>query len=137
MRQMRTASANKGGVTSSSLEVLVGLGLNDAEYIELMTQQKSSGFSDLSDPPISPALSMRLTIEDSYTSYVRDIQRTISLNAVSHPSLRGQAVVAEGARRCAGRGVQLHLERIDGGSHTTGGPHRRSGPSSPSSRRGR
>lgn len=43
----KDASANKGGVTSSSLEVLVGLGLSDAEYIELMTSQNTPGFSEL------------------------------------------------------------------------------------------
>ncbi|MBW0499711.1 hypothetical protein O181_039426 [Austropuccinia psidii MF-1] len=61
----KDASANKGGVTSSSLEVLVGLGLSDEEYIELMTSQKSTGFSDF------------------YTDYVRDIQRTITMNAAA------------------------------------------------------
>jgi glutamate dehydrogenase len=43
----KDASANKGGVTSSSLEVLVGLGLSDTEYLELMTSQNSPGFSEL------------------------------------------------------------------------------------------
>ncbi|KAA1064282.1 NAD-dependent glutamate dehydrogenase [Puccinia graminis f. sp. tritici] len=43
----KDASANKGGVTSSSLEVLVGLGLSDKEYLELMTSQNSPGFSEL------------------------------------------------------------------------------------------
>ena len=32
----KDSSTNKGGVTSSSLEVLAGLGLNDAEYLENM-----------------------------------------------------------------------------------------------------
>ncbi|GAA5866944.1 hypothetical protein JCM8547_003925 [Rhodosporidiobolus lusitaniae] len=33
----RNASANKDGVTSSSLEVLAGSAMNDEEFIELMT----------------------------------------------------------------------------------------------------
>ncbi|POW02083.1 hypothetical protein PSTT_12048 [Puccinia striiformis] len=61
----KDASANKGGVTSSSLEVLVGLGLDDKEYLELMTSQNSPGFSEF------------------YTNYVRDIQRTITMNAAA------------------------------------------------------
>ncbi|KNZ46150.1 glutamate dehydrogenase [Puccinia sorghi] len=61
----KDASANKGGVTSSSLEVLVGLGLSDTEYLELMTSQNSPGFSEF------------------YTNYVRDIQRTITMNAAA------------------------------------------------------
>ncbi|EGG04598.1 uncharacterized protein MELLADRAFT_49084 [Melampsora larici-populina 98AG31] len=61
----KDASANKGGVTSSSLEVLVGLGLSDTEYIELMTSQNSPGFSEF------------------YTNYVRDIQRTITMNGAA------------------------------------------------------
>lgn len=32
----KDSSTNKGGVTSSSLEVLAGLGLSDEEYIDLM-----------------------------------------------------------------------------------------------------
>ncbi|KAI8456081.1 Glutamate/Leucine/Phenylalanine/Valine dehydrogenase-domain-containing protein [Phakopsora pachyrhizi] len=61
----KDASANKGGVTSSSLEVLVGLGLSDSEYLDLMTSQNSPGFSEF------------------YTDYVRDIQRTITFNGAA------------------------------------------------------
>lgn len=58
------ASANKGGVTSSSLEVLVGLGLNDEEYIEnmLFRDGKPTNF---------------------YLSYVRDIQSIVAQNAAN------------------------------------------------------
>jgi glutamate dehydrogenase len=53
------ASANKGGVTSSSLEVLCGLSLKDEEYNQLMT------FKGKSSPP------------PFYLSYVADIQDKI------------------------------------------------------------
>ena len=33
----RDSSANKGGVTSSSLEVLAGMSLSDAQFLDLMT----------------------------------------------------------------------------------------------------
>lgn len=58
------ASANKGGVTSSSLEVLVGLGLSDKEYIDWMC------FKD--DKPT-----------DFYMKYVHDIQYIIARNAAA------------------------------------------------------
>ena len=58
------ASANKGGVTSSSLEVLVGLALSDQEYIENML------FHDDKPTPF-------------YMDYVRDIQKIIVRNARS------------------------------------------------------
>lgn len=56
------ASANKGGVTSSSLEVLVGLGLTDDEYIQkmLFVDGKPTQF---------------------YMDYVHDIQDIIGRNA--------------------------------------------------------
>ncbi|EPQ26318.1 uncharacterized protein PFL1_06253 [Pseudozyma flocculosa PF-1] len=58
------ASANKGGVTSSSLEVLCGLSLTDAEYVDsmLFKDGKPTNF---------------------YLSYVRDIQTIISKNAAA------------------------------------------------------
>lgn len=57
------ASANKGGVTSSSLEVLCGLSLTDEEYRDLMMFKdgKPSKF---------------------YLGYVRDIQNIIGQNAL-------------------------------------------------------
>jgi len=61
----KDASANKGGVTSSSLEVLAGLGLEDEEFITLMTSQQEEGFSDF------------------YIDYVQAIQKVISDNAAS------------------------------------------------------
>ena len=60
----KDSSANKGGVTSSSLEVLAGLGLSSEEYTEHMIFKdgKPSAF---------------------YESYVRDIQQTITENAAN------------------------------------------------------
>ena len=59
----KDSSANKGGVTSSSLEVLAGLGLQDEEFIDLMTSQHEEGFSDF------------------YINYVQGIQKVITDNA--------------------------------------------------------
>lgn len=56
------ASANKGGVTSSSLEVLVGLGLTDREYIDNMLFHN--------DEPTK-----------FYMDYVHDIEKIIARNA--------------------------------------------------------
>lgn len=62
----KDASANKGGVTSSSLEVLSGLSLTDPEFLDLMTTQNpEEGVSDF------------------YANYVQEIQRIISMNAAS------------------------------------------------------
>jgi len=60
----KDSSANKGGVTSSSLEVLAGLALSTEEYVDLMMFKngKPSNF---------------------YQSYVKDIQAKISENAAS------------------------------------------------------
>ncbi|KAI0792961.1 NAD-specific glutamate dehydrogenase [Irpex lacteus] len=60
----KDSSANKGGVTSSSLEVLAGLALATQEYIDLMI------FKD--GKP-----------SDFYKSYVRDIQQKITENAAA------------------------------------------------------
>ncbi|POY71683.1 putative Glutamate dehydrogenase [Rhodotorula taiwanensis] len=59
----RDASANKGGVTSSSLEVLAGMALNDEEYLSLMCSPPGQGPSDF------------------YQQYVASIQQTIFDNA--------------------------------------------------------
>jgi glutamate dehydrogenase len=60
----KDSSANKGGVTSSSLEVLAGLALNTEEYLDLMIFKdgKPSEF---------------------YQNYVKDIQEKISENAAA------------------------------------------------------
>ena len=60
----KDSSANKGGVTSSSLEVLAGLALNTEEYLDLMIFKdgKPSEF---------------------YRNYVKDIQEKISENAAA------------------------------------------------------
>ncbi|ORY27092.1 glutamate dehydrogenase [Naematelia encephala] len=63
----KDSSTNKGGVTSSSLEVLAGLGLTDAEYLELMI------FKDGKPSPF-------------YQSYVKDIQQKICENAAAEYS---------------------------------------------------
>lgn len=60
----KDSSANKGGVTSSSLEVLAGLALSTDEYINLMV------FKD-GQP------------SEFYKSYVRDVQDKISENAAA------------------------------------------------------
>jgi len=60
----KDSSANKGGVTSSSLEVLAGLALSTEEYVDLMLFKdgKPSQF---------------------YQSYVKDIQAKIAENAAA------------------------------------------------------
>ena len=60
----KDSSANKGGVTSSSLEVLAGLSLSSEEYQENMI------FKDGKPSPF-------------YESYVRDIQQAITENAAN------------------------------------------------------
>ncbi|KAF9068569.1 NAD-specific glutamate dehydrogenase [Rhodocollybia butyracea] len=60
----KDSSTNKGGVTSSSLEVLAGLALSTQEYVDLMI------FKD--GKP-----------SDFYKSYVKDIQEKIAENATA------------------------------------------------------
>ncbi|KAF9533182.1 NAD-specific glutamate dehydrogenase [Crepidotus variabilis] len=75
----KDSSANKGGVTSSSLEVLAGLSLSTEEYTDLMI------FKDGKPSPF-------------YQSYVKDVQQKISENASNeftciwkeHARLQGQ-----------------------------------------------
>ncbi|QIW95013.1 hypothetical protein AMS68_000531 [Peltaster fructicola] len=59
----KDASANKGGVTSSSLEVLCSLSFNDAEFIEHMCVRPDG------------------TVPAFYAAYVKDVQRKIQENA--------------------------------------------------------
>lgn len=59
----KDASTNKGGVTSSSLEVLAALSMDDAEFSEHMQVE------DIKNPP------------PFYKAYVEDIQRKIEENA--------------------------------------------------------
>ena len=56
----KDSSANKGGFTSSSLEVLVGLGLADADHAQCMTIKEGSS------PP------------DFYQAYIKEIQARAS-----------------------------------------------------------
>ena len=58
----KDASTNKGGVTSSSLEVLAALALSDEEFKDNMTVQNG-------------------VIPEFYASYVKDVQRIIEENA--------------------------------------------------------
>lgn len=60
----RDASANKGGVTSSSLEVLAALSMNDAEFAQHMQVDAATG--------LKPAF---------YQNYVKEVQERIDLNA--------------------------------------------------------
>ncbi len=73
----RDSSANKGGVTSSSLEVLSGLCLDDAEFISLMTSPEGDD-----------------SVSDFYLNYARNIQQVISSNA----SLEFQTIWDEHAK---------------------------------------
>ncbi|KAJ9648758.1 NAD-dependent glutamate dehydrogenase [Coniosporium tulheliwenetii] len=59
----KDASANKGGVTSSSLEVLASLSFDDAGFIEHMCHREDG------------------TAPEFYKSYVRQVQETIKNNA--------------------------------------------------------
>ncbi|KAJ5506065.1 Glutamate/phenylalanine/leucine/valine dehydrogenase C-terminal [Penicillium expansum] len=59
----KDASANKGGVTSSSLEVLASLSFNDEEFVENMCIREDG------------------TVPEFYKAYVRDVQEVIQSNA--------------------------------------------------------
>ncbi|KAI9245868.1 Glutamate/Leucine/Phenylalanine/Valine dehydrogenase-domain-containing protein [Phascolomyces articulosus] len=58
----KDASANKGGVTSSSLEVLAALAFNDTEFVEHMCVKEGR-------------------VPEFYEAYVKEVQRTIERNA--------------------------------------------------------
>lgn len=58
----KDASANKGGVTSSSLEVLAALSMNDADFEELMTVKND-------------------VIPEFYQKYIHDVHQKIEENA--------------------------------------------------------
>ncbi|RLN66715.1 hypothetical protein BBP00_00002023 [Phytophthora kernoviae] len=60
----KDASANKGGVTSSSLEVLAALAMTDADFTEHMQVDEATG-----------------KIPDFYAAYVSEVQKRIDLNA--------------------------------------------------------
>jgi glutamate dehydrogenase len=59
----KDASANKGGVTSSSLEVLASLSLNDQEFVENMCVHEDG------------------TVPQFYQAYVKEVQEVIKRNA--------------------------------------------------------
>ena len=69
----KDASANKGGVTSSSLEVLASLALSDSEYEQLMTTTDSNSFEH------EPANSMKFP--KFYLDYVEAVHTVIEKNA--------------------------------------------------------
>jgi glutamate dehydrogenase len=83
----KDSSANKGGVTSSSLEVLAGLGLTDEEYLELMvhpsgTPSKFCAWS-LSLIFLLSTADWPFMLSPSHStdkSYVKDIQEKIAEN---------------------------------------------------------
>jgi len=62
----KEASANKGGVTSSSLEVLAALALDDSEF------SKNMAVSDIKRPPAF------------YKEYVEEIQRRTGWHVETH-----------------------------------------------------
>ncbi|OJJ43302.1 hypothetical protein ASPZODRAFT_146312 [Penicilliopsis zonata CBS 506.65] len=59
----KDASANKGGVTSSSLEVLASLSFDDKEFVEHMCVREDG------------------TVPEFYQAYVKEVQETIKSNA--------------------------------------------------------
>lgn len=59
----KDASANKGGVTSSSLEVLASLSFNDEEFVEHMCVREDG------------------TVPEFYQAYVKEVQEVIKSNA--------------------------------------------------------
>ncbi|KAJ5779169.1 Glutamate/phenylalanine/leucine/valine dehydrogenase C-terminal [Penicillium paradoxum] len=59
----KDASANKGGVTSSSLEVLASLSFNDEEFVEHMCIREDG------------------TVPEFYQAYVKEVQQVIQSNA--------------------------------------------------------
>eukprot|EP01102_Stenamoeba_stenopodia_P004507 TRINITY_DN147_c0_g1_i1.p1 TRINITY_DN147_c0_g1~~TRINITY_DN147_c0_g1_i1.p1 ORF type:complete len:947 (+),score=276.37 TRINITY_DN147_c0_g1_i1:400-3240(+) len=62
----KDASANKGGVTSSSLEVLAALALSDDEFAQHMSVQQKDG---------------QTTVPQFYENYVKEVQHIIEENA--------------------------------------------------------
>lgn len=90
----RDSSANKGGVTSSSLEVLAGLGLNDKEFLDLMTSPPGEGkfymhriFSQYTSTNHRFVLYSTDSFSDFYLNYTRNIQQIISANATAEVCL--------------------------------------------------
>lgn len=79
----KDASANKGGVTSSSLEVLAGLALADEDYIELMTASGPDG-----------------AFNDFYGEYVATVQRIICRNAAAEFAAIWQESIVSKKPRC-------------------------------------
>ena len=83
----KDASANKGGVTSSSLEVLAALAFTDEEFHEHMQVQTSP-----SGAPVVPAF---------YSDYIRTVHSIIEKNA----ELEFEALWREGERTGKSRSV--------------------------------
>ncbi len=84
----KDASANKGGVTSSSLEVLAALSLSDAEFQKHMTVQKNGAVSALlfkglnkEEPGSSLYSKQEEIVPDFYKRYIEEVHRVIERNA--------------------------------------------------------
>jgi len=74
----KDASANKGGVTSSSLEVLVALALDDKEFQDVMTVKHSHP-----NPKTKKENEKdEITVPEFYKSYVTEVQTIIEENAM-------------------------------------------------------
>lgn len=78
----KDASTNKGGVTSSSLEVLAALALRDGEFEKLMSVQ------DPSNPP------------EFYKKYVEEVRSKIVANATQEFEILWDEGIKTGIPRC-------------------------------------
>jgi len=86
---IKDASANKGGVTSSSLEVLAALALTDSEYDQLMTVKHSiPKRKGLSSEELAKDV---VTVPEFYQKYVEEVQYIIEENAAAEFSCLWQA----------------------------------------------
>ena len=87
----KDASANKGGVTSSSLEVLAALSLTDGEYSELMQVKMTK----------NPDGTTKKEVPEFYQQYVKSVQAIIEKNA----ELEFEAIWAEHERTGTRRAI--------------------------------
>lgn len=74
----KDASANKGGVTSSSLEVLASLALNDDDFLNKFINYKNGENSSNDD---DDDIDDECQVSKSYQQYVTEVQRIITRNA--------------------------------------------------------
>jgi len=87
----KDASANKGGVTSSSLEVLAALSFTDEEYAQLMQVRVIK----------NPDGTVTKEVPEFYQQYVKNVQNIIEKNA----ELEFEAIWAEHERTGAPRAI--------------------------------